>query len=70
MSGELMLTLSDIDKLDENFTFRLPECAKKQIDRLSPDLKKRLNMRLLLAVAEVLHESKFDPLAYLSTKEP
>lgn len=63
------ITLSDMDKLDENFTFRIPEVTKKHIDRLSPEFKKKLNLKLLIATAEIIHESKFDPRAYLTTRD-
>lgn len=69
MPNELMFTLTDIDKLDETFSFRLPEVTKKQVDNLSPELKKRLNLKLLYTTAEVLHEAKFDPRFYLTTKD-
>lgn len=68
MSNEIMITLADIDKLDETHSFRLPEVTKKQLDKLSPPLKKQLNLKILLVIAEVLHESKFNPRDYLSTK--
>lgn len=68
MSNEIMMTLSDIDKLDETYSFRLPEVTKKQLDKLSPPLKKQLNLKILLVIAETLHEAKFNPRDYLSTK--
>ena len=69
MSDNMMMTLTDIDKLDETFTFRLPEATKKHIEKLPTDLKKKLNIKLLLSVAEILHEADFDPRKYLSTKD-
>jgi hypothetical protein len=69
MSRDEMLNLTDIDKLDDTYSFRLPEHTKKQLDKLSPSLKKKLNLRFLYVAAEVLHESNFDPRFYLSTKE-
>lgn len=70
MRSDEMLNLADIDKLDETYSFRLPEVTKKQLDKLPSALKKKLCLKLLLATAEVLHESKFDPRLYLTTKEP
>jgi hypothetical protein len=69
VSNEPMITLSDIDKLDDTYSFRLPEITKKQVDKLSPPFKKKLNLKMLLVIAEVLHEAEFDPRDYLSTKE-
>ena len=65
----IMAALSDIDKLDETYSFRLPEVTKKQIEKLSPDFRKKLCMKLLLTTAEILHESNFNPRAYLSTRD-
>lgn len=61
--------LTDIDKLDETYSFRLPEVTKKQLNKLPSSLKKKLNLKLLLATAEILHESKFDARVYLSTRD-
>lgn len=69
MSNEIMITLADIDKLDDTHSFRLPEVTKKQMDKLPPSLKKKLNLKFLLVIAETLHEAKFNPRDYLSTKE-
>lgn len=68
MSNEIMITLADIDKLDDTHSFRLPEVTKKQMDKLPPSLKKKLNLKFLLVIAETLHEAKFNPRDYLSTK--
>ncbi len=68
MSNEIMFSLMDIDKLDETYSFRIPECTKKQIDKLPRDLKKELNLKLLLTAAEILHKADFEPRRYLSTK--
>lgn len=69
MTGENMINLTDIDKLDETYSFRLPEVTKKQLDKLPSSLKKRLNLKFLLATAEILHESKFDARLYLTTRD-
>lgn len=58
----------EVDKLDETYSFRLPEVTKRHLDRLSPELKKKLHMRFLLVSAEIIHESKFDARVYLTTK--
>ena len=68
MSNGIMITLADIDKLDETHSFRLPEVTKKQLDKLPPSLKKKLNFKFLLVIAEILHEAKFNPRDYLTTK--
>ncbi len=63
------ITIAEIDKLDETFTFRLPEATKKQVDKLSSQQKKKLSMSLLLTTAEILHEATFDARKYLSTAD-
>jgi len=69
MSREEMISLTDIDKLDDTYSFRLPEFTKKKLDKLPSSLKKKLNLELLYVAAEILHESEFDPRKYLTTKD-
>lgn len=69
MSDDTMIALTDIDKLDETYSFRLPEVTKKQLDKLPSSLKKKLNLKFLYATAEILHESKFDARLYLTTRD-
>lgn len=64
-----MNDISAIDKLTETFTLRIPEITKAGIDRLPPILKTKLNNEILLTMARVIHESKFDPQLYLSTQD-
>lgn len=53
------------DKLTEQFMIRIPEITKTEIDKLSAEIKKRLNKELLVTMARVIHESKFNPTIYL-----
>jgi hypothetical protein len=69
VSEDRMMMMTEIDKLDDTFTFRMPEVTKKYVEKLPSDLKKKLNIKLLLSVAEILHEANFDPRKYLSTKD-
>lgn len=55
----------DTDKRTEEFTMRVPEITKAAIDRLSPHFKRRLNDRILVTMAAVIHEATFDPRRYL-----
>ncbi|NLF52539.1 MAG: hypothetical protein GX577_15530 [Leptolinea sp.] len=59
--------LQDIDKLEVNFTLRIPEVTKGQLERLPPGMKKKLNNRILLTMARTLHEADFDPRKYLKS---
>ena len=63
MSNEFMT--EEIDKLTETFSIRIPEITKHMIDGLSKADKVRLNESVLVAIARVLHESKFDARLYL-----
>ena len=65
--GMIMEELHDIDKLEINFTLRIPEITKGHIDRLSSEMKKKLNNRILLTMARTLHEADFDPRKYLKS---
>ena len=55
----------EMDKLTEEFTLRIPSVTKLGIDRLPKHFKRRLNERILVAMARVLHEAAFDPRRYL-----
>jgi len=59
--------LGDIDKLTEMFSIRIPEILKVEIDRLSPQAKKDLNAAVLVTIAKIIHDSKFDPFIYLKS---
>jgi len=63
--------MSDIefDKLLEQYTLKIPEITKNHLDKIPPILKKKLNKQICLLMAEVIHESKFDPLIYLRSDE-
>lgn len=50
----------------ENFTFKIPECTKAMLDRLSPEFKKLLVKELRKATAYVLHQAIFDASVYLN----
>lgn len=50
----------------ENFTFKVPECTKVMVDKLSPVFKKLLVSELRKATAYVLHQANFDPSKYLN----
>ena len=63
-----MNDLPTIDKLTETYTLRIPEITKSEIDRLPPLLKSKLNNEILLTMARVIHESKFDASLYLSAE--
>jgi len=60
--------LQDIDKLEVNFTLRIPEVTDKQIKRLPAPMKKKLNNRILVVMARTLHEAVFDPRKYLRSE--
>ena len=55
----------ETDKLTDEFTLRIPAVTKIGIDRLPKHFKRRLNERLLITMAQVLHEAAFDPRRYL-----
>ena len=63
-----MNDLPTIDKLTETYTLRIPEITKSEIDRLPPLLKSKLNNEILLTMARIIHESKFNASLYLSAE--
>ncbi len=60
--------LQDIDKLEVNFTLRIPEVTKRQLERLPAAMKKKLNNRILLTMARTLHDADYDPRKYLKSE--
>ena len=66
--GMREITMDQIDKLTESYTFRIPEVTKAKTDRLSSTWKKKLNENLLMTIARLLHEAEFDPSKYLSSE--
>ncbi len=63
-----MADIEEMDKCVEIYPFRMPEITKAKVDKLSPSLKKKLNLELLLTTARVLHESEFNPSVYLKSE--
>jgi len=57
-----------IDKLTEHYMIRVPEIVKINIEKLSPTLKKKLNQEILITMARIIHESRFDARLYLSSE--
>lgn len=60
-----MEALTDIDKRTADFSLRIPEITKANIDRLSSTQKRNLNDRVLLTIDRVLHEASYVPGRYL-----
>jgi hypothetical protein len=60
MSSWSNYDLGDIDKLTELYSIRIPEILKAHIDKLSPRRRKALNDAVLIAMARVVHEARFD----------
>jgi len=61
--------LEQVDKLTENYTVRVPEILKKQIDNLPMSHKRRLTEAILVAMAKVVHDARFDPIVYLNEEK-
>lgn len=67
-NGKRKISMDQVDKLTESYTFRLPEITKLKTDNLSSAWKKKLNEALLHTTAKILHDSEFDPSKYLSSE--
>lgn len=63
------MTEITMDKLTETYTLRIPEITKIEIDKLSTPLKRKLNEEILLTMAKIIHEGKFNAQLYLRTSE-
>lgn len=57
------------DKLTEQYTLKIPEVLKVAVSSLSQSQKKRLNNQLMVAMAEAIHRSRFNPENYLTTRD-
>jgi hypothetical protein len=55
----------EIDKRSEIFSLRIPEITAHMIAVLSKSDKAKLNDAVLITIARILHESKFDAQLYL-----
>jgi hypothetical protein len=64
-----VIMLEQVDKLTENYTIRVPEILKKQIDSLPMSHKRRLTEAILVAMARVVHDARFDPILYLNEEK-
>ena len=57
--------MSDIDKLENIFSLRIPSATKRMLDDLTTVEKAKLNEAVRNTIAKAIHESKFDPRLYL-----
>lgn len=57
------------DKLTEIISFRVPETLKVMVDRLPAEWKRKAYEEARLAMAKVIHESRFEPNLYLGDEE-
>jgi hypothetical protein len=58
------------DKLSEIFSIRIPAVTKMQLDKLSSAYRTKLNERVMISIAQILHEASFDPSFYLVENYP
>jgi len=66
-TGGRRLIRLDTDKLTAEFSLRIPEITKADIDRLSKSAKRELNDRILVTMARAIHDARFDPQHYLKS---
>lgn len=53
------------DKLTEEYTLRIPERTKRLLDGLTKSQRKAVNERIMITMAECLHQFSFDATRYL-----
>ena len=63
------MTGIEIDKCSENFSIRIPEILKLNLDKLTPPQKSKLKQELLFIMAKHIHDNAFNPEQYLSTRD-
>lgn len=54
-----------MDKLLATYSLRIPERLDYEVKQLPADAKKTLNEQILMTMAKVVHDTKFDPKEYL-----
>ena len=57
----------DMDKCTEQFTLRIPEVLKNDLDKLTKAQKTTLIQKIILVMARAVHDSKFDPEFYVKS---
>lgn len=57
----------DMDKCTEQFTLRIPEVLKGDLDKLTKAQKTALIQKIILVMAKAVHNSKFDPEFYIKS---
>jgi len=68
MEDQTMSHSFEIDKCTEQFTFRIPEILQLEVQKLSRVQKSDLIERLIVAMAQAVHEGNFNPEMYLNSK--
>ena len=56
----------EIDKLTEQYTLKIPEVLKVGLSSISPDERKKLNLRLMIEMAKAIQDARFNPAFYLT----
>lgn len=57
----------DTDKCTEQFTMRIPEVLKLDLDKLSKKQKSDLVETILITMARAVHNARFNPEIYLKS---
>jgi len=60
--------LIDIDKKDDTISFRISIFTKSLVDKMPQKYRRKMNDEVLVTIAKVIHESKFDPNLYLKSE--
>ena len=55
----------DTDARISDFSLRIPEITKINLDKLTKHQKSRLNDQILITMAKAIHDAKFEAEAYL-----
>ena len=57
----------EMDKCTEQFTFRIPEILRCELDKFSRHQKSELIEALIITMAQEVHRAKFQPEIYIKT---
>jgi hypothetical protein len=58
-----------MEKKTDIIAIRVPEALKTAYDKLKPEFKRKANEEARIAMAKIIHESRFDPKLYFGEDE-
>ena len=64
--GEIMISGLEIGKCVEQYTIKIPETLKRNLEKLSNTQRTELKAELLVCMAKACHSAQFEPSEFLT----